>query len=300
MTARVQVIVNPTARQDQPTLQVLDRAFRPAEIDWEVAITRGAGDARRLAEQAVVGGVDAIAVYGGDGTVGEAISGMIGSEIPLAILPGGTANVLAAELGVPAELAAAAALLAPGRGTPRAIDVGWVGERHFLTRIGIGFEAEMVEGADRETKDRVGTLAYALSALGALSDPKLSRYRLTVDGEELESEGMACTIANIGSFGRSGLSLAPTIDPSDGLLDVIVVRKTDLPSLLTVAAIIVTGSEAAEPLQHWQGREIRVVADPTRAVSIDGEAADRATVTATVLPGAVRVLVPTPADQTER
>jgi diacylglycerol kinase (ATP) len=175
--------------------------------------------------------------------------------------------------------------------------MGRVGERYFLLRVGMGFEAEMVEGADRELKERVGVLAYGLSALQALREPPIARYRLTIDGQEIESEGMTCIIANTGSFGQADISLAPTIDVGDGLLDVVVVRKADLPSLLSVAASVVAGNEQAEPLQHWQAREISVVADPPQTVQADGEVLDgQRTVNVRVVPAAVRVIVPKSAD----
>jgi len=99
----IHVIINPAAGQAEPILNVLNSVLRPAGIRWDVCVTNEDGDARQYAQLAVTAGVDAVAVYGGDGTVTEAASGLIGSTMPLAILPGGTGNTMAIELGIPAN-----------------------------------------------------------------------------------------------------------------------------------------------------------------------------------------------------
>jgi YegS/Rv2252/BmrU family lipid kinase len=292
MPKRIHVIINPAAGQDYPVLSVLNRAFHPAGADWDVFVTKRAGDARRYAEQAVRAGVDAVAVYGGDGTVMEAAAGLIGTDVPLAIFPGGTANVISAELGIPSDLAEACALVCGRAAAERRIDVGQIGDQYFLIRVGMGFEAQMVQGADRPLKDRVGPLAYAVAAVQALAEPAVAHYRLTIDGETVEREAMTCIIANAGSFGTLPLTIAPTIDVGDGLLDVVVVTTADLPGLVHVAASIVAGNEDAAPLQRWRAREVGVEADPPQAVQVDGEVWGQTPFTARVVPQAVRILVP--------
>lgn len=265
MAKRVHVIVNPASGLERPVLHALNRAFHPAGIDWDVFVTKRDGDAHRYAEQALAAGVDVVAVYGGDGSVMEVASALIGKETPLAILPGGTANVVATELGIPSDLAAAAALICREPSHARAMDVGQVGDDYFLCRVGMGFEAQMVQGADRGLKDQVGSLAYFVSAMQALAEPDVARYRLTLDGQTVEVEALTCILANAGSFGAVPLSLAPDIDVSDGLLDV---------------------------LRRWRAREVSVAVDPEHVVQLDGEVWGKTPITARVLPGAVRVLVP--------
>jgi YegS/Rv2252/BmrU family lipid kinase len=301
---RIAVIVNPASGQDRPILGVMNRAFHAAKVDWDVFITKQANDATEFTRRAVEERYPVVAVYGGDGTVGEVASALVGTGVPLAIFPGGTANVMSVELGIPNDLAEACALVFSGAGKARAIDVGrirlptkdGVEERHFMLRVGIGFEAEMVEGADRELKDKFGTLAYAFSALQALREPSLAHYRLTIDGEERVTDGMTCIIANTGSLGRSTLTLAPDISVSDGKLDVVVVRRGDLPALLSVAAKVLTGSPPAEPLQHWQGRSVRVEVEPVQPVTVDGEMVEVGTIDVDVLPSAIEVIVPLEAE----
>lgn len=298
---RVQVIINPAAGQNQPILQVLNAAFKTAGIDWDVSITKESGDGLRLAKEAVEDEVDLVAVYGGDGTVAETAGGLIGSQVPMAILPGGTANVMAVELGIPSDLTEACALISNPNAIIRSVDMGMVGSseelskgggKHFLLRASLGFEAEMVDGANRDLKDRLGVLAYALSALQTLADPPVAHYRLKLDGKEVESQGLACIIANSGTMGAQGLLLVPDINVSDGLLDIVVITRPDLPGLVALAASVVGGSENRPSLQHWQVREAEIEADPPQLVQVDGEMIELQSVAVRVLPQAVRVLVP--------
>jgi diacylglycerol kinase (ATP) len=294
MSKRVQVIINPTAGQDQPILGVLNRVFHDSGIAWDGSITNTAGDARRFAQAAVAAGVDVVAAYGGDGTVMEVASGLIGSSVPLAIFPGGTANVLSLELGISSDLAEATALVCNEECAIIPIDMGQLDEdQYFILRVGTGLEADMVGGADRDLKNRLGTLAYALSALQAIQNPTLSRYRLTIDGQPVESEGISCLICNSGNLGSAGMTLSSAVSVRDGLLDVFVLQQANLASLLALTRDVLTQTEpATAALQHWQGRDITLVAEPNQTVQADGEVLGQTPITAKVLPAAVRVIVP--------
>ncbi len=296
---RVHIIVNPASGQDRPVLSILNDVFHPSGIDWEVFVTKQSGDGYRYAKEAVAAGVDAVGVYGGDGTVMEVASALINTNVPLAIFPGGTANVMSVELGVPSDPAEACAIVAGGHGTVRTIDVGRYGDYIFLTRLGMGLESNVIENTAREQKDRMGWLAYALNTLRELSDPKPSKYRLTLDGEVIETEGLTCVVANSGIItpnsgipGRGVLSFAPGISVSDGVLDVVVIRAGNLGSLLSVAASMMAGNEDAEPLLHWTARDVTVEADPPQTVQLDGEILDQTPIHATIIPNALRVIVP--------
>jgi diacylglycerol kinase (ATP) len=294
MSKRVQVIINPTAGQDQAILGVLNSVFQEAGVTWDVSITNKAGDARRFAREAVEAGVDVVAAYGGDGTVMEVASGLIGTTVPLAIFPGGTANVMSLELGISSDLAEAGALVCQDECAVVPIDMGQLGDdQFFILRVGTGLEADMVEGADRELKNRLGTLAYALSALQAIQNPTLSRYNLTIDGQRVEAEGIACLICNSGNLGRAGMALSSGVSVRDGLLDVFVLQQASLTSLLSLTRDVLTQTEPTTPvLQHWQGREVTLVAEPNQTVQADGEVLGQTPVTAKVLPGVVNVIVP--------
>lgn len=289
---RVHVIINPASGQDKPMLNVLNTVFREAGIDWDVFITKDAGDAERLAREAAEAGVDAVVVYGGDGTVTEAAAGLVGTEVPLAILPGGTANAIALALGIPTDLEAAAALLASDELALRQVDMGRIGDKHFLIAVGIGIPGELAENADREAKDRLGFLAYAFSSIQAVRTVEAVQYTITVDGEQRQTQGVTCLIANGGNFGIPGLNLEQMIDMGDGLLDVLVIRRADVQAIVSLAASVVRQDKSIAPLEHWRGRKIEVVAEPRQAIQADGEVLEPGPITAHLLPSAVRFVVP--------
>ena len=122
----------------------------------------------------------------------------------------------------------ACTLLNQGPIETKTIDVGQFDKRYFIARISIGFEADIVKGAERETKNKIGIFAYFLSAVAALKKTKKAVYHLKIDGQEHEVQGLACFITNTGNLGFSKISFDKHIDVSDGLLDVVVVRKANL------------------------------------------------------------------------
>lgn len=292
MFKRVQVIVNPAAGQAKPVLQILNSVFKPANISWDISITQETGDGKRLAQKAVADGVDLVAACGGDGTVAEVASGLIGSPVPLAILPGGTANVMAVELNLPLDLTAACQLLCGDDYALRPVDMGHAGSRPFMLRLGLGLEAAMVEGAHPDLKFRVGTLAYAFSILQAIQNPVVAKYEIILDGEVVHCEGVTCLVANTANMGVLSSTLSPQTSVSDGLLDVFVVQKADLGSILSLAASVVTGQENAQAMHHWQARAITVVSDPVQTLQADGEIIGQSPVQAQVIPKAVQIVIP--------
>ena len=156
MAPRIHVVINPGSGKPKPILHTLNAVFRPRDIEWEISLTRKSGDAERFARQAAENGADIVAAYGGDGTVMEVARGLMGLETPLAIFPGGTANLMAVELGIPKDLSKAAELAVNEHSTIHSIDVGRSGAGYFLLRVGMGFPARKVEYADGELKDRFG------------------------------------------------------------------------------------------------------------------------------------------------
>jgi len=289
---KIAVIVNPASGQDRPFLKTFNKIFVDAGYDWELYVTKDAGDGQRLARKAVADGVEIVAAYGGDGTVMDVACGLRGTNIPFAILPGGTGNVLAVELGIPRDLASACDLIVNPEHNLRSVDMGQIGENCFILRVGVGLEANVIEIADREMKDRYGIFAYIMSALQAFREPALARYHLVIDGDEVESEGLGCIIANAGSLGVPGLALSPSVNVSDGLLDVFVIRKADLAGLLSLASGILGGVENNDTLLHWQARMVSVISNPVQSVQGDGELFGTTPISVKVLPNSVNIIVP--------
>lgn len=297
MTTRIPVIINPAAGQRTAVLADINRVFRPAGIRWSVEITCGEGDATRLASRLAEQGAEIVAVYGGDGTISEVAAGLAGTQTALAILPGGTGNVLTFEFGIPRDLVQAARLLvSPHR--VRLVDMGEVDGRKFLLRAGAGLEAATVQRAPREYKDRFGMLAYAIAALQSLMDTRPVHYTLDLDGQTVETQGILCTVANAGHLGLvQGLSLAPTVTIEDGLLDVIVLQRID-----PVTIIALLSNNFDRPVDrpraslggvlHWQVRQARIQADPPQTTQVDGDNLGLTPIQVRSVPQSLRVLVP--------
>jgi len=292
VSKRIHVVINPAAGQPEPILHILNGVFRPAGVKWDVSITHEYGDATRQARQAAEGGADVVVACGGDGTVMEVVNGLMGTEVPLGILPSGTGNVMSVELKIPQTSEAAAQVLVSPEAQIRQIDVGRSGQNHFLLRAFVGFDARRIELATRDMRDRYGKAAYFIAALKAVPETRTVSYQLTLDGEEVECEGITCIVENAGSMGVPGLSLAPNISVSDGLLDVIIMHGLDP---LTLASAL--GSIADKPLDpnkfhHWQARDITIATNPPQGVIGDGEAWGETPITMVVMPNAVRVITP--------
>jgi YegS/Rv2252/BmrU family lipid kinase len=307
MKRRVYVVANPASGQGNFDIRELNTRFSSAEVEWEVFFTKKWGDAETLTRRALDEGADVVAAYGGDGTVAEVGGAMTGSGVPLAILPGGTANVMSVDLGIPQTFGEAVNVLCYEELTLRPIDVGKVDERHFVLRLSMGLEARMVEGADRSLKDRLGTLAYALSALKAITAPELIRFEFEIDGQSLSEEGIACVIANSANLGRAGWQLAPDVTVSDGMLDVFVVNNTSLPTVMSLISGIwgqetkvveaeEVGSQPSQPrsIRHWRAKHVVVHTTPVSSVQCDGEMIGETPKCISILPAALQVVVPPP------
>jgi len=146
---KVHVVINPAAGHDEPILNVLNHVFHPTGVDWNVSLTHKSGDATRYAAEAAASGVDLVAAYGGDGTQMEVANGLLGTGVPQAILPGGTGNAMAHDLGISLVLSEAAGLIVNSH-KRRAIDLAKMGDQVFMLRAYAGFSAD--NAASREEK----------------------------------------------------------------------------------------------------------------------------------------------------
>ena len=260
---KVHVIINPAAGQDEPILNVLNHVFHPAGVDWDNSLTHKSGDATRLAAEAAAAGVDLVAAYGGDGTQMEVANGLLGTGVPQAILPGGTGNAMAHDLGISLNLGEAAELIvtSPKR---QAVDLARIGDTVFMLRAYAGVSAD--EAASREEKDKYGQLAYIQAGLKFLKEVKTAHYKATVDGEIIEVEAVICYILNAGSIG---------VQPLRAVSKYIFHHE---------------GSDAG--VYHWRGKEITFEADPVQDVWIDGELGGKTPFTVNTLPQALEIVVP--------
>jgi diacylglycerol kinase family enzyme len=196
------------------------------------------------------------------------------------------------EFGIRRDLTRAARLLISEHDV-RVVDVGEVGQRKFLLRVGAGLEALAVKQTTRRLKDQFGLFAYGIAGLQALVESRPVIYRMNLDGQYVEVRGVLCTVANASHFGLlPGLTLASPIDINDGLLDVIVMDRIDLQNTIALFSKSLNGPISLGRLKHWQVKQVVIDSEPVQATQIDGDTLGATPVSVRSLPGALRVVVP--------
>lgn len=285
-------IINPTSGKDEAVLSFIARAFQDTDIEWDIFVTKKAGDAQKFAEDAMVSGYDAIAVYGGDGTVTEVALAMFQKDIPMIVLPGGTANIMAKELKMPIDTVAALELVKLRSLTVKKIDMAKCNDIPFLLRINVGFVADMISKTDPKLKATVGQLAYGMAAVQYLMQSEMQHYTIELDGKEVLAEGVAFVIANVGNIGLSDVSFVPENDVADGKLDVLVMHKGDISSFVKAAGSALMQQKAEDVYSHWQVKKVVVSVPKGQSVLCDDHEIQVDTISVEIVPQAISVMVP--------
>jgi YegS/Rv2252/BmrU family lipid kinase len=297
--ARALLIANPAAARTQPrAVDAVMRTLRSAGWEAEVLATGGPGDARRLAEYGVAEQVDVVAVFGGDGTTMQAAAALVGTEVSLGVIPGGTGNLLAGNLRIPISPERAARSLVAGR--PRPFDLGRMerpdGLYYFAVACGAGYDARVMAGTLSEHKRRWGMAAYVATTLRLIGEIRSAAHVITIDGVEYDANAAMVLVANCGEVIPPFVRLRAGIRPDDGLLDVVVMRANSFgQSVRAVWELLrepTLGDGDDTFVGYATGREIRVESDPIQPVQLDGEPGGLTPFTATVVPGAIRIMVP--------
>jgi diacylglycerol kinase (ATP) len=264
------VIYNPIAgRRRGGLLARVSASLAAAGIDVRTAATGARGDAARLARAARDGGT--IAVAGGDGTINEAINGMAGGGARLALIPLGTANVLAAELGLPGD-AEALARIAVGDKV-RAIHLGEAalvsGTRRFSMMAGVGFDAHVVANVPLGLKRATGKLAYGWQTFVEWLRLRPRRYRVVADGVAYEC---ASAILAKGRFYAGRYVAAPEASLDRASFELVLFERGGRWAVLRYALALARGRlHAAKGVRILRAREISIEGDAREPVHADGD-----------------------------
>jgi len=246
-------------------------------------------------QDAVDEGADLLFVWGGDGMVQRSVDALRDPDVAVAIVPAGTANLLATSLDIPQDIDRAVEIGLHGR--RRSLDVGLVNGECFLVMAGTGFDARMIRDADRSLKDRVGRVAYLWTgARNLTADPVEATIR--VDGAEWFKGDAGCVlVGNVGTV-LGGLTAFPDAAPDDGVLELGVVLAEDRRDWARVLGRVVVGHPERSPLTRMTaGREIEVELESKLPYELDG--GDRAKtkhLDFSVEPGGLTVCVPEEAE----
>lgn len=291
---RAFVVLNPVAGSAEDDVRERIEGHFAAH-GWESRVyeTSGGEDIAALARDAATQGADLCVAAGGDGTASAVAGGLVDTDVPLGVLPVGTGNVLARELSIPLDLDDALALLTGEHEVTR-LDMIRVGDRRFVLNVGAGIGSLSMRDTEREWKQRLGMLAYALTTMRILLGFQPRIFDLTIDGQTRRMRASEVMVANSPAVGSPDVRLGADVHLDDGRLDVCVVRaRSILDYLRVVWDVLLRRQDESRnvrciPVDH----SVRIDARRTLPVEADGEIIGETPVEATFEPSAVRVVVP--------
>ena len=288
-------IVNPNAGSSsrhsstRPLADRARRAFAATSLTGEIVFTEGAGHARELAADFVRRGFSPIIAWGGDGTVNEVATALAFQDAVLGIVPAGSGNGLARELGI--SLRPERAIATAARGIDRRIDIGELGGRLFVNLAGVGLDASVASLFSRLAGR--GLFRYVQATLSTVFSYAAETYTITAGGETCEHRALIVALANGRQYGNGAL-IAPHAKLDDGLLDLVVVGPRNPLRALWDVRCLFNGTIDQEPdVSMRTASSITISAEQPIRFHVDGEVVEGGTsLTATVHPGALRVKVP--------
>ncbi|MFD2768175.1 diacylglycerol/lipid kinase family protein [Micromonospora eburnea] len=241
---------------------------------------------------AVRSGAEVVLACGGDGTVRACLTALAGTDVALAVLPQGTGNLLAANLGLSNDLAAGLEV-AVERGLRR-IDVGVVGDRCFAVMAGMGFDAQLLDATSERTKKHLGWPAYLVGALRHLRDRPM-RVTIRIDDRPpLRRRARSVLVANVGRL-QGGVRLLTDAEPDDGWLDVAVLTPRTLGHWLAMAWAVLRRRGTVPRMELFRARQVEITSNRDQPRELDGDLIEPGrSLTAEVRPGSLWMCVPRP------
>jgi diacylglycerol kinase (ATP) len=297
---QVLIIYNPAAGQSSNLKNTLDRVANLwRDLGWQVQIaaTTAPGDATTKAQVAAKSGYNAVVAAGGDGTVNEVMNGLIGTETALGVLPLGTVNIWAREMGLSMDMLKAAESIAKSELTK--IDVGMAGNRYFLLMAGIGFDAAVTATVRSEEKRLLGAIAYVKQAIQIAWNFRGVRLKLRIDGKRVRGKILMVIVGNSQLYGGViKFTAHATID--DGLLDVCVIKGQGMLSAPRRLISIFARHYNRDPLvKYYQAKQVEIRGKLGKAlpVQVDGDYLGTTPMNFQVVPNSLWILVPPNADR---
>lgn len=298
--AKVYLVVNPVGGSyDGAAMeQALETCFGERGWEHEVYETTGEEDVSDLVRRAVQRGFDTVVAAGGDGTVSAVAGGLIGSQSAMGIIPIGTGNALARELGIPISIDQACVLIS-GDHRLRELDVMEINGRFYILNVSVGLSALAMKDTPSESKRRFGVVAYIWAGIKRLAGFHPRRFRVRVDELEASPRASDIVVTSGGMPVRPFLGVEEPRPLDDGQLGVYILRARTLFDYIALAVSLLLGKERQDPrVSVLSARErIEIDAAPSASVQADGEPIGQTPVTIRLLPQAVRVIAPPPKEQ---
>ena len=273
-------------RQVEETLAFL----RAAGWQIELQLTKEAGDACRLARQAVAQKIDVVIAAGGDGTINEVIQELAGSETALGVLPMGTVNVWARETNIPLDITGAREVLL--HGVTRRVDLGKVNDRYFLLMAGIGLDAVVAQAVEKKPVKRLGVLGYLLVGTWLGLGYESFRAHLTINGRVIKKNALQIVVGNTQLY-AGAIKYTWQAKCDDGLLDVCIVRKRSMLGRIVVLWDFLFNREQRRQWVSYQRfKTLEVRTRKPIAIQVDGDPFGYTPARFRVAPKALKVIVP--------
>jgi diacylglycerol kinase (ATP) len=291
---RALFIVNPVAGRVKAgtIVNTLERHFKRTQWQLDFYETMGDEPVGEIVREAIEAGADFVFAVGGDGTVSEVVDGIALTDVPLGIIPAGTSNVVAQELGIPLNIDKACRMFAGNPGTTH-IDAIQVGDQYFILAVGTGIDAEVMENVSSERKRQFGPAAYAWSTLKVIMGMQPRMFTIIADGKPFRMRAAVVLLSNVATITRP-LRWGPDIKPDDGRIDINIIRgKNILDYLLTAYDVMPGGPRPTAHIRRLHAREsIIIQSSETLRVQGDGDLIGETPLEARVIPRAVKVLIP--------
>ncbi len=293
--SKVFVIVNPASGHYHADTvgAAIERAAATGERGLEFREISAGESVSDIIRAAAARGFDMFVAVGGDGTVSGVVEGLDGALLPIAIVPAGTGNLLARGLGVPLDPVEAAGLIA-GEHAIRTIDAMRVGTSVFVLNIGVGISSATVRDTSNADKRRFGRAAYVGTGLPKLLGFRPCRFTVTVDGRTTRVRATEVTVANCDFIGDIPWPWAPEILPDDGKLDLCLLLVPTAAESIRSGLRVMRHHRKPLPNVRWlrARRSVKIEANRILPVQGDGDLIGETPVEVTVLPQAVRIIVP--------
>jgi diacylglycerol kinase family enzyme len=287
------IVQNPVAGTSDPVVVRTEIEDHLAGRKYQIYETMQGDNVREVVKDALRQGYGMIWAAGGDGTVSAVANALAKGDIPMGIVPLGTGNVLARELGIPLELKAACDLLT-GPHRTRVLDLLRVGEEYYVLSVSAGISALTMAETAREQKRRLGQLAYLLNAARILLSRSLWPFRISVDGQPYFVRASEVMVANIGLIGYEPLRLGDQVRPDDGRVDLCHARLESIPKLFSLFAGLLSGrqDELEELTCHSASKYIEITSRRRIPVQGDGEHIGFTPLRIEIIPKSLPVIVP--------
>jgi YegS/Rv2252/BmrU family lipid kinase len=294
--ARIFVVLNPMAGScaAADVRQALERQLGE-QIQTDIFETTGdqLEDIVAIVRAELANSPSVVVAAGGDGTISQVAEALIGTDTRLGIIPVGTANIFARELGIPLDLEAACALL-DGQPHITHVDAMKVGEQYFVLQIGIGIDSLMIRDTDRQSKRRFGRAAYMWTAFTRLIGYQPMRFTIVADVKRMRPRASQVLIANGGVLGLPPFRWGPNIRPDDGKIDVCIVSARTALDYVGLIWHTLLGQQRRDRNVRYltAERRIAVSADHPLPIQADGEIIGDTPIQIEVVPNALKVIVP--------